>query len=58
MFQNLPSLPKKSFITVFVGKSKEELEDRRVGLDTYLKNLIVRKDIFNCQILREFLEVS
>ncbi|KAM3133073.1 WD repeat and FYVE domain-containing protein 2 [Paramecium bursaria] len=58
MFQNLPQLPKKSFITVFVGKSKEELEDRRVGLDTYLKNLIVRKDIFNCQILREFLELD
>lgn len=37
IFHDLPSLPKKSFLTFLVGKSKEELEDRRIGLEEYLR---------------------
>jgi hypothetical protein len=36
LFHDLPELPKKAFITFLIGKSKEQLEERRAGLERYL----------------------
>lgn len=55
--ENIPDLPKKKFTTFFVGKTDDEIEKRRIGLDKYLKLLVVRQEIFNSVPLREFLEV-
>jgi hypothetical protein len=41
-----------------MSKSHNDIEDRRLGLDTYLKLLVVRTDIFNSIPLREFLEID
>ena len=35
--ENLPSLPKKTYLTFFVGKTQDDLEQRRLGLDEYIK---------------------
>ena len=56
--EGLPSLPKKTYLSFLISKSHNDIEDRRLGLDTYLKLLVVRTDIFNSIPLREFLEID
>ncbi|CAD8049374.1 unnamed protein product [Paramecium sonneborni] len=58
IFQDLPELPKKAFITFLVGKSKEQLEERRAGLEKYLQLLIVRREIYHSNLLRDFLQLE
>jgi hypothetical protein len=35
--ETLPSLPKKTYISFFLGKTHDDIEQRRYGLDYYLK---------------------
>lgn len=53
----LPSLPKKSYLTFFVGKTSEDLDERRAGLDIYLKEVSSRPEVASSVLLREFLDV-
>ena len=40
-----------------MGKSDSDLDERRKGLDTFLKDIIKRTEIYNSTIFSEFLEV-
>lgn len=57
-FTDIPNMPKKSYITFFVGKTQDDIEERRLGLDSYLKQVVARHDIYSSVIIRAFLDVS
>lgn len=52
--KTMPNLPSKTLIK---PKLPHELELRRSELDRYLKELIVRQEIFNSEPLKKFLQV-
>lgn len=54
-YRNLPKLPQKGMI---LFKNHEQLERRKHELDTYLKELIERRDTRNSQELIEFLDLD
>lgn len=51
----LPILPSK---TLFRPKIHEDLDQRRVDLEKYLREIIVRQEIFNSEPVRKFLQVG
>lgn len=53
-FPHLPSLPGKSF---FAMKKDADIEKRRIGLDTYIKELVKRSDLYADSAFSNFLEV-
>lgn len=55
IYSNLPKLPTK---TLFKISDKNQIEDRRVLLNKYLKELINRKDLRTCQSFRKFIEIE
>jgi hypothetical protein len=55
---NVPQLPKKTFISFFRSKTTEEIDERRIGLEGYLNELISRVEVFNSEPLRQFLEID
>jgi len=54
-FPHLPSLPGKSFFTL---KKDADIEKRRVKLETYIKELVQRSDIYSDSQFINFFEVS
>jgi hypothetical protein len=54
-FSHLPSLPGKSF---FALKKDADIEKRRIGLDTYVKELFLRSEIYSDTNFINFFEVS
>jgi hypothetical protein len=54
-FSHLPSLPGKKF---FALKKDSDIEKRRIGLDTYIKELVKRSDIYSDTNFINFFEVS
>jgi hypothetical protein len=55
---NIPQLPQKTFISWFRIKTDSEIDDRRIGLDSYLKDLVSRIDVLNSQPLTHFLQIQ
>ncbi|CAD8050546.1 unnamed protein product [Paramecium sonneborni] len=57
-YKQLPLLPKKNFITFLVGKSIEQINERKYGLQCYLQNLASRKEIFESEIFKSFIKLK
>ena len=55
VYANLPSLPAK---TLFKISDKKQIEDRKVILNTYLKEIINRKDMRTCMTFRKFIDLE
>jgi hypothetical protein len=51
----LPAFPKKKYWTKIVGKSQEQLEERRLGLEVYMKELAQTQCARQCKYFIEFL---
>ncbi|CAD8133966.1 unnamed protein product [Paramecium pentaurelia] len=57
-FKQLPQLPKKNFITFLVGKSIEQINERKYGLQHYLQTLASRIEILECEAFQSFLKLQ
>ncbi|CAD8212215.1 unnamed protein product [Paramecium octaurelia] len=57
-FKQLPLLPKKNFITFLVGKSIEQINERKYGLQRYLQTLASRQEILDCDCFQQFLKLK
>jgi hypothetical protein len=55
VYANLPSLPAK---TLFKISDKKQIEDRKVILNSYLKEIINRKDMRTCVTFRKFIDLE
>jgi hypothetical protein len=55
LFPNCPSMPGKSFFKI---TSYDALNKRKIELETFLKDCVVRKDIINSQAFREFIDID
>jgi len=55
LFGNLPVMPSKGF-----GKLKDpsQLEKRREDLDIYFKQMLARRDVFNNDFMRKFIQIQ
>ncbi|CAD8088886.1 unnamed protein product [Paramecium sonneborni] len=56
--EQLPSLPKKKYITFLVGKTPEDIEKRKAGLDEFIQNLASRQEVVASEPLKQFLEIE
>lgn len=56
--KTIPDLPKMPSVTLFKVKSIEDLEKRKKGLETFLKECVDKNYIFNSQIFMDFLEIN
>jgi hypothetical protein len=54
-YHNLPNLPAKSFL--FKMKDKD-LEERREGLEDFLRKIVVRNDLMNSELVKTFLQLD
>lgn len=54
-YHNLPPLPKKSFLFKMTDK---DLEARRAGLEEFLRKIIIRNDIMNSELVKQFLQLD
>ncbi|CAD8046577.1 unnamed protein product [Paramecium primaurelia] len=57
-FKQLPLLPKKKLITFLVGKSVEQINERKYGLQRYLQTLTSRQEILDCDAFQQFLKLK
>ena len=55
IYHSLPQLPKKSFL---FKMSDKELDQRRLGLEEFLRKIIVRNDVMNSEIVKQFLQLD
>ncbi|CAK62170.1 unnamed protein product (macronuclear) [Paramecium tetraurelia] len=58
VIRRLPILPKKNFITFLVGKSIEQINERKYGLQRYLQTLASRQDILDNDSFQQFLKLK
>ncbi|CAD8083004.1 unnamed protein product [Paramecium sonneborni] len=54
----LPSLPKKKYITFLVGRTQDDIEKRKIGLDIFIQDLANRPEIVASIPFKEFLEIE
>ena len=54
-YHNIPILPKKSFL---FKMSEKELEQRRQGLEEFLRKIIIRYDVLNSDLVKQFLQLD
>ncbi|CAD8082335.1 unnamed protein product [Paramecium sonneborni] len=58
-FRNqLPELPKKTYTSFLLSKTHDDIEQRRIGLDKYLKMLTQKKEILSSNQMKEFLQLE
>ncbi|EGR33250.1 PX domain protein [Ichthyophthirius multifiliis] len=55
LYANIPAMPGK---TLFKIKDNSEIDKRKQGLDTFLKQIVQRPDIFHSEFLNQFLEID
>ncbi|CAD8077014.1 unnamed protein product [Paramecium primaurelia] len=56
--EQLPSLPKKKYITFLIGKSQEDIEKRKIGLDQFIQELVNRPEIVASNPFKDFFEID
>jgi hypothetical protein len=54
-YHSLPPLPKKSFL---FKMSEKDLEQRRQGLEEFLRKIIIRNDVMNSDQVKQFLQLD
>lgn len=54
-YHSLPALPKKSYLFKMTEK---EMEQRRAGLEDFLRKIIVRNDLMNSELVKQFLQLD
>ena len=54
-YHSLPQLPKKSFL---FKMSEKELDQRRQGLEDFLRKIIIRDDVMNSEVVKQFLQLD
>lgn len=54
-YHSLPQLPKKSFL---FKMSEKDLEQRRQSLEDFLRKIIIRNDVMNSDIVKQFLQLD
>lgn len=55
IYHSLPILPKKSYLFKMTDK---DLESRRAGLEEFLRKIIVRNDLTNSELVKQFLQLD
>ena len=50
-YHSLPTLPKKSFLFKMTEK---DLDARRAGLEDFLRKIVVRNDLMNSELMKQF----
>ncbi|CAD8170894.1 unnamed protein product [Paramecium octaurelia] len=56
--EQLPSLPRKKYITFLIGRSTEDIEKRKEGLDQFVQDLVNRPEVVACIPFKEFFEID
>ena len=54
-YHSLPVLPKKSYLFKMTDK---DLDARRLGLEDFLRKIIVRNDLMNSELVKQFLQLD
>ncbi|CAD8078645.1 unnamed protein product [Paramecium primaurelia] len=58
-FRNqLPELPKKTYTSFLFSKTHDDIEQRRIGLDKFLKLLTSKQEILSSNQMKEFLKLE
>ncbi|CAD8180472.1 unnamed protein product [Paramecium pentaurelia] len=56
--EQLPSLPKKKYITFLIGRSQDDIEKRKIGLDQFIQELVNRPEIVASNPFKDFFEID
>lgn len=54
-YHSLPALPKKGYLFKMTDK---DLDSRRLGLEDFLRKIIVRNDLMNSELVKQFLQLD
>lgn len=54
-YHSLPTIPKKSFLFKMTEK---DLDTRRIGLEDFLRKIVVRNDLMNSELVKQFLQLD
>jgi len=54
-YHSLPVIPKKSYLFKMTEK---DLETRRAGLEEFLRKIIIRNDLTNSELVKQFLQLD